>query len=215
MSVRLATPVGSFASKRGSPVEAVVIAPVVLNGRIVLPAGGTVSGQVSRATGVGLGIRHETASLSLEFNRLTLPGGDPVRLASQLTEVDNAREHVTPAGLIQGIRSTSSISYRVSGYLRTALLWDVHAEMAEWAIKSLLLELPEPEIYYPAGTELTLRLTQPLTLTVEPPTDTPRLSDDDLADLGAVIGSMPVRTQDPDNYGPSDPTNVLLIGSRE
>jgi hypothetical protein len=56
------------------------------------------------------------------------------------------------------------LCYRVSGYIRTALQWEVHAALAEWAIRSLLIELPEPEIYYPAGVELTLTLTEPLSL---------------------------------------------------
>jgi hypothetical protein len=217
LSVRLTTTVGSFASKPGMPVNGIVIAPVMLEGRVLVPAGSTVSGKMKSVTRVGFGVYHERAALGLEFDRLTLPDGEPIPLFAQVAEVDNARERVTSKGLIQGIRSTGSLSYRVSGYVRTALLWDVHAEMAEWAIKSLLVELPEPEIYYPAGTEMKLKLTKPLTLAtaVEPSADTDQLSDDDLANLRVVAASMPLRTQDPESKRPSDLTNVLLIGSRE
>jgi hypothetical protein len=52
----------------------------------------------------------------------------------------------------------------VSGYVKTALQWEIHAALAEWAIRSLLMEIPEPEIYYPAGVELTLSLTEPVAL---------------------------------------------------
>lgn len=217
LSVRLNSTVGSFSSKPGDPVSGVLIAPVMISGHTLILPGTQVDGRVTRVTRVGLGVVHERAALGLEFDRVTLPGGLPVPLSAQVTQVDNAREHVTSAGLIQGIRSTSTISYRVSGYVRTALLWDVHADVAEWAIKSLVLELPEPEIYYRAGTELTLKLTGPLTFTApqESRSDEERLPDAELAGLRTLIASMPIRTEDPETNRPSDPANVLLIGSRE
>jgi hypothetical protein len=217
LSVRLNTTMGSFASKPGQPLSGIVIAPVMQDGQVLIPAGATVSGKVKSVTRVGFGVFHERAALSLEFNRLTLPGAEPIPLTARLVQVDNARERVTPAGLIQGIRSTGSISYRVSGYVRTALLWDVHAEMAEWAVKSLLVQLPEPEIFYPTGTEVTLKLTRQLTFVAPPDLapDTGQLSDEDLRDLRTLAASMPVRTQDPETKRPSDLTNVMLIGSRD
>jgi hypothetical protein len=217
LNVRLTSAVGSYASKPGTPVSGVLIAPVILAGHTVIPAGSTVSGKVKSVTRVGFGVYHERAGLALEFDQLTTPGGDPIDLTSQIVQVDNARERVTSTGQIQGIRSTGSISYRVSGYVRTALLWDVHAEMAEWAIKSLLVALPEPEIYYPAGAELTLKLTRNLTLATpaEWLPNPEQLPDDDLADLRTLVASMPMRTKDPETKRLSDLTNVLLIGSRE
>ena len=217
LQLRMANAVGSFSSRAGTPISAVLIAPVVVDGRTILPPGITFSGKIKSVTRVGYGVRHETASLRLEFNHLDLPDGQTLPITSRVVKVDNGREKVTSSGLIQGIRSTGSISYRVSGYVRTALLWDVHAEMAEWAIKSLLVALPEPEIYYPAGTELRVSLTRPLTVIAPPEPDGAgeTLSDDDLNGLRSLVAAMPVRTQDPENDRPSDLTNVLLIGSRE
>ena len=83
---------------------------------------------------------------------------------SRVAEVDNSRERVTLNGRIHGVRSTASLCYRVSGYIRTVLQWEFHAGLAVWAIRSFLMQLPEPEIYYPAGVELTLTLTRPLFL---------------------------------------------------
>jgi hypothetical protein len=199
------------------PVSGVLIAPVMMDGRVLIPSGSTISGRVKSVTRVGYGVLHERASLGLEFNRLTIAGGEAMALPAQLAEVDNARERVTSAGVVQGIRSTGSISYRVSGYVRTALLWNVHAEMAEWAIKSLLVALPEPEIYYPSGTEVTLKLTRklPVTAPIEAMPENEELSPDDLADLRSLVAEMPQRTNDPETKRPSDVTNVLLIGSRE
>lgn len=215
LHVRLENTVGSFASKVGDTVAAVLIAPVVVDGREVLSPGVQFTGKVQSVTRVGYGLRHETASLRLEFDHLVQADGESLPVASRVLQVDNGREKVNSSGLIQGVRSTGSISYRVSGYVRTALLWDVHAEMAAWAIKSLLVELPEPEIYYRAGTELELVLSRDLTVAVPPDPEGELLTDGELKDLRELVAAMPVRTQDPDNKRPSDLTNVLLIGSRE
>ena len=214
--IRLTTTVGSYASGAGTPVSAVLIAPVIVDGETVLPAGSVVSGSVRRAARVGLGIRHETAALDLEFNEVALPGGDPVTLRARVAEVDNAREHVTGDGRIHGVRATDSGSYRVSGYVRTLLFrCELHAAIAEWIVKAAVINLPEPEIYLPAGAELTLALTQPLYLAawVEEPVR-PALSDEERADLHRMVASMPGRTVAPSRQRPSDLTNVALSGSR-
>ena len=215
LEIRLTSSVASFSSKVGDSVSAVLIAPVVRNGREILPQGVEFTGIVRKVSRVGYGVRHETASIRLDFNRLRFSDGATLPVASRVIEVDTGREKVNSSGVIQGIRSTGSISYRVSGYVRTALLWDVHAELAEWAIKSLLVELPEPEIYYPAGTELKIGLTRQLTFAAECDPDPETEAGDDLDGLRTLIASMPVRTQDPNNKRPSDLTNLLLIGSRE
>jgi LssY C-terminus len=218
LHIRLTTAVGSYASTPGSPVRAVLIAPVESDGQTLLQAGSTISGKVKAVTRVGFGVRHETAALDLEFDQLTPLDGVAVPISAQLAEVDNSRERVAKDGRIQGVRSTGSLCYRVSGYIRTMLQWEVHAELAEWAIRSLVMELPEPEIYYPAGVELTLRLTQPLSL--DAPLNSgeqvsPQLTDDEHDELTRAIAAMPYRTQAPSSGRSSDVTNVLFIGSQD
>jgi hypothetical protein len=222
LHIRLTTTVGSYASKPGSPVSAVLIAPVTMDGETVLPSGSTLSGRVKAVTRVGFGVRHETAGLDLEFNQLTPLDGDAVPVSAQVAEVDNSRERVTRDGRIQGVRSTGSICYRVSGYIRTLLLWEVHAELATWAIRSLIAQVPEPEIYYPAGVELTLALTQPLSLNV--PLDVPlnswqqaagQLTGDEREELTRDVAAMPYRTQAPASGRSSDLTNLLFIGTQD
>ena len=72
----------------------------------------------------------------------------------------------------------------------------MHAALAVWAIKTLLLQVPEPELYYPAGVELTLVLTKPvIALAVtSPPATPPRLTDDERARMAAVLAELPTRT---------------------
>jgi len=217
LHIRLTSTVGSYASTVGSLVSAVLTAPLIAGGEVILPAGSTLSGKVKAVTRVGLGIRHETAGLDLEFGQLALPDSKSLPISARVTEVDNGREHVTPDGHIRGVRSTGSLCYRVSGYIRTLLLWEVHAELAEWAIRSLIMQLPEPEIYFPAGSELTLTLTEALTVSwaVEQRPTIRQLTSAERADLGDSTAAIPCQTYSPASGRLSDLTNVLFLGSHD
>ncbi len=217
LGVRLTTTVGSYASRAGTPVHAVLIGPVSVGDEAVLPAGSKLSGTVRSVKRVGFGFVHETAALDLEFNKVTLPNGEELPISARVEQVDNGREQVSRNGAIRGVRITACISYRVSGYIRMALLWHVHAQVAVWVIKSLLVQVPEPEIYYPAGSELTLALTQPLISMVPPEPARPArlMTPEERESLDPVIASMPQRTRTPVTDRPSDLVNVLFAGSRE
>ncbi len=182
----------------------------------MLPAGSTLSGRVKAVTRVGFGVRHETAELDLEFNQITPPAEPPVFLSAEVSQVDNGRERVTRDGRIEGVRSTNSLCYRISGYLRIALAWEVHAALATWAIRSLLVQVPEPEIYYPAGVELTLTLSQPLSLQASfPSSAVSQITDDERGELTSVVADLPSRTEAPVSGRESDLTNVLFLGSHD
>jgi len=218
LHIRLRSAVGSYASKVGTPVQAVLIAPVNVDGKTVLPAGSTISGRVKKVTRVGLGIRHETAGLELEFDHLALPGEAPVPVSARVAEVDNAIELVARNGRIRSLRATDSGGYRVSGYIRGVLLrCELHATIAVWLVKSGVVKVPEPEIYFPAGVELTLTLTGPLRpnsfFPVGPAQD--ELSEAERGDLHRMVATIPDRTYAPSRNRPSDLTNVLLIGSHD
>jgi LssY C-terminus len=218
LHIRLTSTVGSYASRAGSPLSAVLIAPVTVDGESGLQAGSVLSGSVKAVTRVGFGIRHETAGLDLEFDQLISPDGQKIPISARVAEVDNGRERVSPNGRIHGVRSTGSLCYRVSGYIRTALQWEFHAELAEWVIRSLIMQLPEPEIYYPAGAELTLILTRPLFLDspLKPPEELAvQLRDDQRDELAQVVSTVPYRTHAPGSGRSSDLTNVLFIGSHD
>ena len=217
LHIRLTTPVGSYASHAGDPVNAVLIAPVISGGETILPAGSLISGRLKSVQRVGLGFIHELAALDLEFTSITAPNGENLPLYARIQEVDNARERLTAEGSIRGTRPTSSLSYRFGGYIRTAITWELHARLAVWAIKALLLQVPEPELYYPAGVELTLALTEPVTAL---PTATiganPRhLTTDERIQMTAVLAEMPSRTHATFSNRPSDLINLMFIGSRD
>ena len=215
LHVRLVTPISSYESKAGDPVEAVLIAPVTSGGETLLPEGSMLSGVIGSVTRVGLGVVHETASLRLEFNEVKLPDGENVPISVRLDQVDNGREQVMRDGEVRGVRATASLSYRVSGYIRTALAWELHAHLVFWAVKTLIVQVPEPEIYYPAGVEMTLALKEPLVASAQPEQAPRSLSDDEHDALDPIVAEMPDRTYAPATNRPADLVNLMFVGSRE
>lgn len=216
--IRLTHAVGSYASRPHSRVEAVLIAPVKSGGETILPAGSLVSGEVKSVRRVALGLIRETASLELSFNSISGGANNEFPLATQLAAIDNGREVVTATGSIQEARSTGSLGNRAARYIRMLVLWDVHAQLAAWALKALVVQVPEPEIYLPAGTELTLTLTAPVfgggiagAMAGEPRVFTDR----EREGLTPVTEALPERTTAGKSDHPADLVNVLLIGSRD
>ena len=96
LHVRLTNAVGTFASRPGEPVDAVLIAPVKVDGDTVIPSGTILHGRVKAVRRIGLGLVHETASLDVIFDSISLPGRAPIAVSTQLASVDNGREEVTP-----------------------------------------------------------------------------------------------------------------------
>src|SRR5436190_5414107 len=98
--VRLLQPLSSATAKEGMPVDAVVIAPSQVDGKVLLPAGSVLKGKVTKAQPVGMAFIHETAALTVTFDKLELPNGDTKALDSRLYQVENSREKVTAGGII-------------------------------------------------------------------------------------------------------------------
>jgi len=217
LEIRLTSTVGSYASKAGSPVTAVLIAPVHVGGELLLPAGSILTGTVKSVRRVGLGIVHEAASMSLEFTEIILPDDESLPLSARVIAVDNGHERVDKNGEIGGMRMTSSVAYRVSGYIRMALMLNVHAELAAWAIKTLVVQVPEPELYFKPGVELSLTLMDPVPARAQrEPEDAPRrLSEAERDALDQILATMPSRTLSASKGRPSDLVNLMLVGSRE
>jgi hypothetical protein len=221
LHVRLTSAVGSFASRPGSPIEAVLIAPVKVDGKAILPTGSLLRGHVKSVRRIGLGILHEAASLNLTFDSISEPGASPRTISTQLASVDNAREEVTPDGSIRKVRSTGAWGNRAAHYLQSFLLLNVHAQLASWAVKSIVMQIPEPEIYLPSGAELTLVLSKPLRSYARPGTeeDARSLTDDERASLAPVVSDLPGRSYAPRSKRaagrPADLVNLLFIGTRE
>jgi hypothetical protein len=222
LHARLTGAVGSFASRPGSPIEAVLIAPVKVDGETVLPTGSLLRGHVKSVRRIGLGILHEAASLDLAFDSIAQPGSSQRAISTQLASVDNAREEVSPTGSIRKVRSTGAWGNRAAHYLQSFLLLNVHAQLASWAVKSIVMQVPEPEIYLPSGTELTLVTTKPLRSYAKPGADQDAraLTEDERASLAPVISDLPDRSFAPRSKPsaaarPADLVNLLFIGTQD
>jgi hypothetical protein len=217
LEVRLTTPVGTYASKAGSPVAAVLTTAIEADHEVLLPAGSILSGSVKTVRRVGLGIVHETAAIELEFNLVTLADGTSYKIAAHVIEIDNARERVLN-GKIYAQRATASVSNRAAGYIRMAVGLNVHAQLGMLVAKSILVNVPEPEIYYPAGVEMILAVNESAQVmareeTQDAPRTTDALESEDFHALLEVAGMMPVRTANRSHHE-SDLINVMFIGTR-
>jgi hypothetical protein len=208
LEIRLTTPVGTYSSKVGAPISAVLIASA-----LDLPVGSMLTGEVKAVRRVGLGIVHETAAIEIEFHHITLPDSTVYPISARVIEVDNARESIDSNGLISAERSTASLSNRAAGYVKMAVGLNLHAQLGLWAVKTLIVDVPEPEIFYPAGTDLTLSLNEAVTISARQTTDMPHpLTDDE--SLQDLVAALPMRTENKAHHA-SDLINVMFIGSRE
>jgi hypothetical protein len=84
-----------------------------------------------------------------------------------------------------------------------------------WGIKSLIVPSADPEIYFPSGTELILRMTESVNIR-ETRVDSMRvrsLSSYEVREAGNLLASVPERHARLGKH-PADLVNVLMFGSR-
>lgn len=83
LHVRLRQTISSFGSKQDTPISAIVIQPVQVDGVIFVPMNTELRGTITRVRRVGVGLSHETAQLNLHFDTLILPGVSPQAIAGR------------------------------------------------------------------------------------------------------------------------------------
>ena len=110
---------------------------------------------------------------------------------AEIVDVDNARESVDSEGRIVGILAAETLA----GVLRS--------------LGVVFTRDANPEIEYPTGTDLILKLTRSI------PVSEPSVNPTVAPDLVARIQEFPVRTVAQSPRAPSDITNILFLGSRE
>src|ERR1022692_4724197 len=162
LQVRLKTKIASNTSKPDDPVETTVIAPVMVNGALAIPAGVTLRGLVTGASAAtDPAVR---ATLALDFRELEM-GGQRVGVHTLLTVVENARESVNDKGEIQGILANETLSSRMdSGIGKVAEKYSGFGGFLS-AAKNAVFKETEGDISYDSGVEMDLKLTAALTLT--------------------------------------------------
>ncbi len=181
LQLRLLVPVRSERTP-DSAVRALVIAPVMRDGRVLVPPGAVVTGRVAGAGVEKSGSKHHW--LSLDFDQAAIPLGGPapadtsrVQIATRVVAVDNAREEVDSTGRILGPP--------IPALVRSKRNWTVVALGAFSPVGAVVLaaalEAENAErhraVAFDAGTELRAVVTR----------DSPPL--DEMAGVGATTGA--------------------------
>jgi hypothetical protein len=214
LQIRLKTKVSTLASKSKDAVEAVVIAPVMIDGQFVIPAGAVMRGAVDKASRSSK--PDERSTLALTLNEIEIDGAK-LKVSGQLAAIDNARETIDEHGVINGIVAAETISGRLdAGISKIAERYAGFADILNAAKKTVLKE-PEGDITYDAGVEMMFKLTAPLTLKgASGPGPAAKLqpvaNESALVDL---IAREPFQTMAERPSKPSDITNVMLIGTQQ
>lgn len=217
LNVRLLHPLSSRTARKGMPVQAVLISPGVFDRDILVPQGSEFDGAMISAHGVGWGIRHETAALTIHFDSIKLPDGHTLPIDARVFRVENARESVSAAGTIQGVRATGTLGNSAENKIASLTQIDPVAYIFTSAAGSAVLGFAEPEILYNAGTELDIAFNKPvITANKYPPRVPPmHLSTEQSVQFGALVRHLPFRTRTENTHQPSDITNLILLGQPE
>ena len=217
LTVRLLQPLSSRTAKEGTEVKAVLTSPGVFEGAILLPQGSEFDGKVTAAHGVGWGIKHETAALTVQFDSVKLPDGRLLPIDARVFKVENSREDVTKDGKIQGIRSTGTIGHSAENQIASLAQIDPVAYIFTGTAGPAVLGFAEPEILYNAGTELDIEFNKPVitTQTYQPRVPRMALSGEQAVQFSTMLKGLPFRTRTEVSHKPSDITNLVFIGKPE
>ena len=210
IQIRLTTIIDSTTAKPNDPFEAVVIAPVLVDGRSVVPQGAKVAGIVKEAKPSAQA--NEQSTLSLQFVDLKDTRGAKANLAARVVQVDNARETVDDQGQIVGIMASQTASARLDqGINKLSQRFPGLGDLLGTA-KGAIVKEADPSIHYEPGVEMTIELTKPVRWDARDRQDVKAISP--ASELKAVVARQPAQTMAA-NERPSDITNLLFIGNRE
>jgi hypothetical protein len=215
LEVRLSTPTGSRISRTGDQVEGRTIAPVSFRGQILVPQASRVFGTIASVKPFGLGLKHVTASIHYQFHTVQLTNGDTIPIQTEVLEVETAKERVDVDGTVRGIHPVASLSSTLALFTAPLLFVVPTVGVPVWGIKSVIAPSANPEIYFPAGTELLLRLTAPVEVrsSAERPVGIESFSPEELNEVEHLLTGSAQRARM--GSRPSDLVNVLFFGSRE
>jgi hypothetical protein len=217
MSLRLDAPVYSDRSRTGDPIEATVTYPLCIGGEqlackpgeLLVPPGTKVNGTVLFAQKAP--DKYWRPRLVLDFSNVVHSDGKTSPLYARVIDVDNARETVRNneiLGIIQPHASMKmSIAMAAVGAVNPIAGYTIKAIQGVYGLSI------RREILFPAGTDIQIQIVRPSILKEKTQwAGWPQLPL--TPQLQAIASHAPARTRTKDGT-PSDPTNLLFIGSRE
>ena len=212
LQIRLTQEINTSKAKMGDVFDALVIAPVVVDGHIAMAAGATLRGHVKEVTAAVN--PDDQAMLALAFDEIHDSSGKKASVAAKLSGIDNARETLDSDGRIQGIIASKTGSGRLDqGINKVAEKYPSFADLLG-TVKQVVLKDADANIDYKPGVEMTIALTKPLDWNgVVAPPDVVSIEPQD--QLFRLVNSEPVRTATEKDQKPSDLTNLMFLGTRE
>jgi hypothetical protein len=215
IGIRLLDSVASETTQAHTAIHAVVISPVAIDGRIALPMGTPVTGEVAAATAWAAPAR---ATLKLVFHHIGA-GATRVPLAALVSGLDNARETVGADGVITGIDGAETYASRIDQGVEKLKANDRFAGLAsliDGARQALKIQSANPNVDFEAGVEMTLKLTAPLDWSG--PTEGPEAKLQPFPNqpaLAELVNRQPFRTIAEKPPRPSDITSIMLVATED
>ncbi|MGP0072775.1 MAG: LssY C-terminal domain-containing protein [Bryobacteraceae bacterium] len=212
ISIRLTTEINTATAKVGDAFQALVIAPVVVDGRVAMSAGAALTGHVKEVTAAVN--PDDQAVLALSFDEIRDTAGKKSSIAAKLSSIDDARESVDSSGRIQGIVASKTGSGRLDqGIDKISEKYPSFGELLG-TVKQAVLKEADANIDYKAGVEMTIALTKPLDWmgAVRMP-DVAAIQPQE--ELFRLVNSEPFRTTTQKDQRPSDITSLMFLGSRQ
>lgn len=211
--VRLSSPVSTYTARNGDPVHAVLTQDVMCGSDVVLPMGTPIEGVVRSKRKVGWGIRHETAALELEFNRAVLGPDATVHMTAQVEEVENSREQVKN-GVIRGVMSSDTFQGRINSRLIHLPTWNPYSDLGLIVYKATFPIFPEPEIFYPPGTDMRLKTKEAVAAPPAREATAESSNSPDMQALEDLVQQLPQRSTTI-KATDADLTNLVFLGSQQ
>jgi LssY C-terminus len=212
IQIRLTTEINTSSAKVGDAFQALVIAPVVVEGRVAMAAGATLAGHVKETTAAVN--PDDQAVLALAFDEIRDTNGTKASIAAKLSAVDNARESLDADGRIEGIIASKTGSGRLDqGINKVSEKYPSFAELLG-TVKQVVLKAADANIDYKAGVEMTIALTKPLDWTGA--VKLPEIAAIEPQDqLFRLVNGEPFRSATQKDQSPSDITSLMFLGSRQ
>jgi hypothetical protein len=211
--VRLSDKVASELVTPQTNIHATVIAPVVVDGKVLLPAGPVLNGSVKLARPYS---DKERAQLQLVFTELT-DGKVKSPVSAVVSALENSRETVDDRGVISGIDAAQSYGTQLNrgiAKLEANEKLSALAVLLQGAKQTLKIRDVNPNVNFEAGVELIVKLTAPLDwkgAATGPETKLQPFPNE--ASLPELVNRQPFRTFAANPPKPSDMTNLMFIGT--
>jgi len=160
--VTLSTTIDSETSQAGDSLSATTTTPVLAGGRVAIPEGSIIHGQVTDVVPAtkGLKISEKGGAVALSFSKVTTPQGYSTPISASLVRIASSTGKT--AGIIGGSAAGGALIGKIlGGSTKDAA---VGAVLGGGIGTGIAAGTKGKKLLIPAGTELLITLDQPLTI---------------------------------------------------